>query len=83
MERERARDWARQARALSDTLAMRPLAARCRVTLGLLERDAGRPREAEAWLAAGAAELRAMGIVRRLAHVEALLAGSFGAGIDP
>ena len=42
-ERGRARDWLDQAVAISEELAMRPLAARCRMARGELEISAGRP----------------------------------------
>jgi tetratricopeptide (TPR) repeat protein len=73
-ESERARSWYREALALAADLGMRPLAARCRLSLGKLEARVSRDAEARAWLTTAADELRAMGIGAWLARAEALLA---------
>ena len=54
-----ARAWYAQALALGEVLGMRPLAARCRLAMGELERRAGRPDAARPHFAAAYARLSA------------------------
>jgi transcriptional regulator with AAA-type ATPase domain/tetratricopeptide (TPR) repeat protein len=72
-EPERARNWYREALALAEELGMRPLAARCRLSLGELEARRGGDQEARVWLAPAADDLRAMGVSAWLSRAEALL----------
>jgi DNA-binding NtrC family response regulator/tetratricopeptide (TPR) repeat protein len=69
-----ARRHLAEALALADTLAMRPLVARCRLSAGALELAAGASAEARSALSTAIAELAAMGITAWRARAEALLA---------
>jgi tetratricopeptide (TPR) repeat protein len=57
-----ARAWYEKALALGEELGMRPLAARCRLGLGELERRAGRPEAARAHFRRAADDADGMGI---------------------
>ncbi|MBI2159160.1 MAG: AAA family ATPase [Candidatus Rokubacteria bacterium] len=65
----------RQALALAEALGMRPLAAQCRLGLGLLYQRAGERQRAREDLAAAAALFGAMGMTRWLAEAERGAAG--------
>jgi class 3 adenylate cyclase/tetratricopeptide (TPR) repeat protein len=60
----------REGLALAEALGMRPLAARCRLGLGLLHERAGERQRAREDLAAASAMLDAMGMTRWLAQAE-------------
>ncbi len=60
----------REGLALAEALGMRPLAARCRLGLGLLHQRAGERRRAREDLAAASAMFGAMGMTRWLAQAE-------------
>jgi len=62
-----------QALALAEELGMRPLAARCRLDLGLLYRRAGAPSKARDHLTAAAAQLRDMDMRLWLEQADAAL----------
>jgi len=66
---------------LSETLGMRPFAARCRLDLGLLHARAGRRGAAAAAIRASIEEFRAMGMKRWVGRAEREL-GTIGSEIE-
>ena len=75
---ETAERWYRESLAIAEQLGMRPLAARCRVGLGILYGELGRIDDARAELTEAAELFRAMEMTLSLGRVESRLAS-----IDP
>ena len=65
-----------EALTLAEQLGMRPLAARCRLGLGLLYRHAGRRADADRELLAARERLATMGMQAWLAHLERAAVGA-------
>jgi tetratricopeptide (TPR) repeat protein len=78
--RDEARGWFDQALDLAEGLGMRPLAARCRLSLGALELELGERATAAGHARAAVAAIRAMGLERWRAGADELLAAAESAG---